>query len=322
MRKKNFISLSEIKKQNFGGTIMSEYKMHGIYAPIPTPFTDAMGPIAYDKLAKNMDFWNKSRLEGVVVLGSNGEFVMLDFEEKKELISKVCELAKGKKHVIAGCGCESTRDTIKLCEYAARAGADAALLINPNYYKRAMTDAVNENYYRSVADASPVPVIVYNMPGNTGINLSSALVAKLAAHKNIIGVKDSGGNIVQITEIIRDAPRDFSVFAGSASFLLATLMLGGTGGTLALANIFPNECAEVQSLQEDGKYQEAAALQKKLIESNTAVTARWGIAGLKAAMELRGLEGGVPRSPMLPLRVEDRVTLTGILEKATPNLKV
>jgi 4-hydroxy-2-oxoglutarate aldolase len=301
---------------------MSNYKMHGIYAPIATPFTDDMGPIAYDKLAKNMDFWNKSRMEGVVVLGSNGEFVMLDVEEKKEVISKVCELAKGKKYVIAGCGCESTKDTIKLCEYAAASGAAAALLISPNYYKRAMTDAVNENFYRTAADASPIPVVIYNMPGNTGINISSALVAKLAAHKNIIGVKDSGGNIVQITEILRDAPADFSVFAGSASFLLATLMLGGTGGTLALANVFPNECAEVQSLQEAGKYPEAAVLQKKLLESNAAVTARWGIAGLKAAMELRGLEGGTPRSPMLPLKDEDRATLKSILEKVTPNLKV
>ena len=298
---------------------MSEYKMHGIYAPIATPFTDALGPIAYDKLAKNMEFWNKSDMEGIVVMGSNGEFVMLDFEEKKEVITKVCEMAKGKKYVIAGCGCENTRDTIKLCEHSAKAGAKAALLISPNYYKKAMTDAVNENFYRAVADKSPLPVVLYNMPGNTGVNLSAAFIAKMAQHKNIIGVKDSGGNIVQIAEILRDVPRDFAVFAGSASFLLATLVLGGVGGTLALANIFPNECAKVQALFDAGKIKEAADLQKKLLASNNAVTARWGIAGLKAAMELRGLEGGAPRSPLLPLKDEEKAALKGILDEVIKN---
>jgi 4-hydroxy-2-oxoglutarate aldolase len=291
------------------------YKMHGIYAPVPTPFVDAMGPVAYDRLEKNMNFWNTSDLEGIVVLGSNGEFVMLDFEEKKELISAVCRLCEGKKFVIAGCGCESSRDTIKLCEYSAAAGAKAALLLSPNYYKKAMTDTVNENFYRTVADASPIPVVLYNMPGNSGINLSSALVAKLAAHPNIIGVKDSGGSIVQIAEIIRDAPEDFAVFAGSAGFLFPTLVLGGVGGTLALANIFPNECAKVQKLTDAGNYKEAADLQKKLIAANTAVTARWGIAGLKAAMDIRGLYGGPPRSPLMPLKEEDRVLLKKILEQ-------
>ena len=294
---------------------MSEYKMHGIYAPIPTPFTDALGPIAYDKLEKNMEFWTSSDMEGIVVMGSNGEFVMLDFEEKKEIITKVCEMAKGKKYVMAGCGCESTRETIKLCEHSAKAGAQAALVLNSNYYKNAMNDTVNENFFKSVADASPIPVVLYNMPGNTGVNLSSAFVAKMAQHKNIIGIKDSGGNIVQITEILRDVPEKFAVFAGSTSFLLATLVLGGVGGTLALANIFPNECARVQTLFDAGKLAEATVLQKKLMACNNAVTARWGIAGLKAAMELRGLEGGAPRSPLLPLKDEDRATLKGIIDK-------
>ena len=294
---------------------MSKYRMHGIYAPIPTPFSGAMGPIAYDQLEKNMEFWTASDMEGIVVMGSNGEFVMLDFDEKKEVITKVCQMAKGRKYVMAGCGCENTRDTIKLCEHSAKAGAQAALLINPNYYKNAMTEPVNANFYTAVADASPIPVVLYNMPGNTGVNLGASFIAKMAKHKNIIGIKDSGGNIVQITEILRDVPEDFAVFAGSASFLLATLVLGGAGGTLALANIFPNECARVQTLFDAGKLKEAAALQKKLLASNNAVTARWGIAGLKAAMELRGLAGGAPRSPLLPLKDEDRLTLKGILDE-------
>ncbi|MGE4283010.1 MAG: dihydrodipicolinate synthase family protein [Clostridia bacterium] len=291
------------------------FKLKGIYAPIPTPFVDAHGPIAFDKLESNMAFWNDSDLTGVVVMGSNGEFVVLDWQEKCELIDKACEYAKDKKSVIAGCGCESTRDTIKMCEHAAKAGADAALVLSPNYYKRAMTDAINKNFYIEVADASPIPVILYNMPGNSGINLTSSLVSSLASHPNIIGVKDSGGNIVQISEIIRDTPDDFAVFAGSASFLFHTLAVGGVGGTLALANIFPNECAKLQTLVEQGNMEDAAELQLKILESNTAVTARWGIAGLKAAMEIVGLYGGTPRKPLMPLGAEERKQLTSILEK-------
>jgi 4-hydroxy-2-oxoglutarate aldolase len=291
------------------------YKMHGIYAPIPTPFKDALGPIDYSVLEKNMEFWLASDLEGIVVMGSNGEFVLLDFEEKKELVSQVRRMTRGKKYLMAGCGCESSKDTIKLCEHAAKEGLEAALIISPNYYKRSMTDALNEAFYKTVADNSPIPVVLYNMPGNTGINLSSALVTKLASHPNIIGVKDSGGNIVQIAEIIRDTPPDFAVFAGSASFLFPTLALGGVGGTLALANVFPNQCAHLQKLTETGQFAQASELQKKLLASNNAVTARWGIAGLKAALDLRGLHGGTPRSPLLPLKEEDKPLLKTILEE-------
>lgn len=292
------------------------FQLKGIYAPIPTPFVDANGPIAFDRLEGNLEFWNGSDLAGVVVMGSNGEFVMLDPQEKRDLIDSVCCSSKGKKHVIVGCGCESTRDTISLCEYSARAGADAALVLSPNYYKKAMNDAVLRAFYNEVADASPIPVILYNMPGNSGINLSSSLVSSLAGHPNIIGVKDSGGNIVQITEIVRDtAGEDFSVFAGSASFLFHTLAVGGTGGTLALANVFPNECVRLQSLVEEGNFKAASELQLRLIESNAAVTSRWGIAGLKAAMDWLGLYGGTPRSPLQPLDGGSRRLLAEILGK-------
>jgi Dihydrodipicolinate synthase/N-acetylneuraminate lyase len=290
--------------------------MEGIYAPIPTPFVDPDGDIAWDKLEANMAFWTASSLDGIVVMGSNGEFVVLNPAEKVELIKRVCALAKGKKRVMAGCGCESTRDTIALCREAAKAGADAALVLNPNYYKRAMTDAVIAAFYKDVAEASPIPVVLYNMPGNSGVNLSSSLVASLAPHPNIIGVKDSGGNIVQITEIIRDTPADFAVFAGSASFLYPTIALGGVGGTLALANILPEECCRLWQLARGGKHAEASQLQKKLLAANNAVTARWGIAGLKAAMESIGLFGGAPRKPLLSLQDSERAELVKTLDAA------
>ncbi|OHE24445.1 MAG: dihydrodipicolinate synthase family protein [Syntrophobacterales bacterium RBG_19FT_COMBO_59_10] len=287
------------------------FKLHGIYAPIATPF--AGGEIAYDRLEKNLSFWLGSDMTGIVVMGSNGEFVLLTPQEKEELMRFVCARAKGKKPVIAGTGAESTAETIRLNEKAAEAGADAVLIVTPNYYKGEMGDQVLARFFTDVADASPLPVILYNMPRNTGINISAKLTAELAKHPNIIGIKDSGGNIVQIADTIRNSPADFSVFAGSASFLLTSLVLGATGGTLALANIFPNECARLQTLFEAGKLKEARDLQMNLIDSNSAVTARWGIPGLKAAMEMIGLYGGDPRPPLLPLKEADREELRKVL---------
>ncbi|HWJ02800.1 MAG TPA: dihydrodipicolinate synthase family protein, partial [Verrucomicrobiae bacterium] len=155
--------------------------------------------------------------------------------------------------------------------------------------------------------------ILYNMPRNTGINISAKLVAELAKHPNIIGMKDSGGDIVQIQQCVAKTPQDFDVFAGSASYLYASLAVGATGGTLALANIFPNECAKVQELYEAGKVAEALELQNQLVESNAAVTAKYGIAGLKAAMDMIGLFGGEPRLPMLPIGEAEKADLKKIL---------
>lgn len=287
------------------------FKLTGVYAPISTPFVN--DEIAYDKLEQNLNFYLQSKLAGIVVMGSNGEFVLLDSVEKEELIAFVCKKAKGIKPVIAGTGAESTKATIRLSKKAAEYGVDAILVLTPHYYKGRMTDTALQRFYTDVADASPAPVILYNMPGNTGINLNPKLVAELALHPNIIGMKDSSGNIVQIAEIISSVPEDFSVFAGSASFLYTSLALGAKGGTLALANIFPNECAQLQELFEAGKQNEAKELQLRLIESNAAVTSRWGIAGLKAAMDHLGLYGGETRLPLLPIGEVEKAELKQVL---------
>ncbi len=294
-------------------------KLHGIYAPIATPFLN--DEISYHHLAENMKFWLSSKLSGIVVMGSNGEFVVLNTHEKKELIKAVCELGQGKKPIIAGTGCESTKETIELTNYAAEVGANAALILSPNYYKKAMTDELIKNFYREVADASSIPIILYNMPGNSGINLSAKLIAELSTHSNIIGVKDSGGNISQISEVIAAVSDEFAVFAGSASFLYPGLALGATGGTLALANILPDECATMLEFVELGKHKEARDIQLKLLEINQAVTARWGVAGLKAAMDMLGLYGGPPRKPMQPLASAERKVLEDILVKAKNSVK-
>lgn len=289
-------------------------KFTGVFAPIATPF-DENEEIAYEHLKENLAKWARTKLAGVVVLGSNGEFVLLDSYEKERLIAFVRENFPREKQVIAGTGCESTRETIRLTKRAAELGADAALVLNPAYYKGSMTDAALRKFFFDVADASPIPVLIYNMPRNTGVNLSAELVISLSAHPNIVGIKDSGGNIVQISEIIAGVRGDFAVFAGSGSFLLVTVLMGGVGGTLAVANVLPDHCADIVSLVLAGRIQEARELQVKILPVNAAVTTRWGVAGLKAALDMVGYYGGPPRRPILPLGEEARAQLRTMLEK-------
>lgn len=290
------------------------FDLKGIYCPIATPFID--DKIAYDKLDENLDFWISSKLEGIVVMGSNGEFVSLRESEKEELIQHCCKRIAGKKRVVVGTGSNCFDETLHLCNFSKECGADAVLLVTPFYYKGSMKDDVLEEYFTAVADRSPLPVILYNMPANTGVNMSSALQTKLSRHPNIVGVKDTSGNIVQITETIRDTEQDFSVLAGNWAFLLPSLYLGAKGGTLALSNVLPNECAELIELFEAGKAEEARQLALRLMPVNAAVTTKYGIAGLKAAMEYVGLFGGEPRLPLRRASEEVRAYVRSTLVNA------
>jgi len=285
----------------------------GIFAPIPTPFVD--GGISYDHLAENIAKWDKTGLAGLVVMGSNGEAAYLDEDEKVEMWAFTRKHLSPEKVLIAGTGQESTRATIRLTKKAAQAGAQAALVLSPNYFKANMTPSALERFYMDVADESPIPIFIYNMPGNTGINLSSSLVVKLSSHPNIVGVKDSSGNIVQISETIKGVPEDFSVFAGSASFLLPATVMGAKGGTLATANVVPDLCVEIFELALAGKIGEAREIQMSVLELNALVTAKHGVAGLKAALDMVGYFGGEPRKPMLPASEEAKAEIRKVLEK-------
>lgn len=294
------------------------FRMQGIYAPIAASFESDMGELAVDKIIANVKKYNETKLSGLVVMGSNGEFVFLSKEEKLLLIKTIRENLAPEKHMIVGCGCESTRETIELCKEAAALGADAALVISPNYYKKAMqTDRVIEQFFTDVADASPIPVILYNMPGNSGINIPANVTIKLAKHPNIIGEKDSGGNIVQITEKIYGTENEeFVMFAGSTSFLAATTIMGGDGGTLALANVMPDECVKLYELAKAGDLERAVKAQKILMAPNAAVTSQFGIGGLKVALDHLGFFGGSPRKPLLPQSEENAAKVIAIIDKA------
>ena len=289
-------------------------RITGIFAPVATPFTKD-GEIEWGAYAENMAAYDRTRLSGLVSLGSNGEFTMLSFEEKVALVAATRKGLSDGKVVIAGTGCESLKETVALTKACADAGADAALVVTPNYYKKDMTDAALEKFFSMVADASPIPVMLYNMPGNSGVNIPSALTIRLSKHPNITGIKDSGGNIVQIAEVLAGVDESFSVFAGSGSFLMATTLLGGVGGTLALANVVPNLCVDLYEASVARDIDKARKLQLDLMALNAAVTAKFGIGGMKAAMEMVGYRGGMPRLPILPATDETKKAIRAILER-------
>jgi 4-hydroxy-2-oxoglutarate aldolase len=271
-------------------------KLGGVMPPITTPFQD--GKLASDKLKNNFQKWNKTGLSGYLVLGSNGESVYLNEKEK----IKVAEVSRasipGSKIMMVGTGMESTRETIRFTNQVAKIGADCALVVTPSYFKGSMKPQILYDHFVAVAESSKIGILVYNVPQFTGINLEPEWVAKLSEHSNIVGMKDSSGNIGQLGEIIHLSEKGFAVFVGSAPVFFPALCVGAVGGILAVANVVPQEYVRIQSLFDKGKMNGAKALQNQLTPLAKAVTTRYGIGGLKIAMDLAGYFGGNPRSPL------------------------
>jgi len=287
-------------------------RLEGAYPPIPTPFDDK-GQLALGALADNLARWNEYDLRGYIVLGSNGEFIYLTEEEKLQVLKTARAAIPSDKLMIVGTGCEATAMTSELTRQAAALGADAALVITPSYYTGQMTAEAQIAHFHALADGSPIPILVYNMPANTGIDLSAKTVAAMAEHPNIIGMKESGGSVVKMGAIRALAGPEFQILAGSASFLLPGLAVGAVGGVMALANIAPQQCLTLRQLFLDGQWEQARDLQVRLIPVNTAVTSGWGVPALKAAMDMLGWYGGPVRSPLQPVSDAVRDDLSAIL---------
>jgi 4-hydroxy-2-oxoglutarate aldolase len=294
---------------------MAGKRIEGIFAPVATLF-DSDGDLDLAKYRQNMEWYCSSPLDGVVVMGSNGEYASLDTDEKLRLIEAGTEAVAGRKKVLVGAGVESTRGTIQLTRAAAEMGADYALIVTPYYYRPRYDKAAFLRHYQTVAEASPIPVLVYIMTAYTGVDLPSAVVAELSRHPNIVGVKDSAGNAVKFAEMVAESEDGFSVLAGSANFLYPALCLGAAGGILALADVAPRECVEVRDLFAAGDHERARAAQFNLLAPNAAVTTRFGIAGLKTALGMVGLETSDPRPPMLPSSEAERTEIRAILERS------
>ncbi|KAM6130663.1 LOW QUALITY PROTEIN: 4-hydroxy-2-oxoglutarate aldolase, mitochondrial [Phoenicopterus ruber ruber] len=285
--------------------------LRGIFPPLATPFSPTQ-EVDYAQLEGNLRRYASIPFRGLVVLGSNGEYPYLAPRERLEVVSCVRRALPRDRLLLAGSGCESTQATIELTVSMAEAGADVALVVTPCYYRGAMTGAALVQHYTEVADASPIPVVLYSVPANTGLDLPLEAVLTLAQHPNILGIKDSGGDITRIGLMVhKTRQEDFQVLAGSAGFLLASYALGASGGVCALANVLGAPLCQLDRLCREGRWQEARDLQHRLIEPNAAVTRRFGIPGLKKAMEWFGYYGGPCRAPLAPLSPPQAEELRG-----------
>jgi 4-hydroxy-2-oxoglutarate aldolase len=288
----------------------------GIYPPITTPF-DADGRLAWDQLEANLARWLAEPLEGVVMPGSNSEAVHLSAAERQQIWQVCARVLQGSgKRLIAGTGAQSTAAAIELTQAAADLGATAALVLPPYFYKPSLTPEVLIAHYRAVADASPIPLLVYNVPAFTGIDFAPATLLALAEHERIVGLKDSSANVVKIASILAARP-DFQIFAGTGAALLPFLTLGAVGGIMALANFAARPLRRVWDAFREGDLLTARREQLALAEINAAVTARFGVSGLKYAMDRRGYYGGPPRRPLLPLGEAARAEIDRLLDALT-----
>lgn len=293
----------------------------GIYPPIPTPFDDD-GALALDRLAVNIEKWNaassgSSGLAGYVTSGSNGEAPHLSLDEAARLVEATRRAALPSMTVIAGAGQLSTWATVEAARRLADAGADAALVVTPFYFKNAMTADALRRHFFTVADASPVPILIYNVPANTGFNIPVPVVPELAVHDNIVGIKDSAGDINQLAEMVRlTRDMNFEVLSGNYGALLPAMTFGVRGAILAIANVAPAEVVTLFETARAGRWAEAGEMHLRLLPIARAVTSQYGVPGLKAALDALGLFGGMPREPLLPVSAAIRESIESMLREA------
>ena len=279
----------------------------GIFAPLTTPFTD--GEVALDRLAANIARYQRHGLAGYLLLGSTGEAALLTDEERLAVLRAARAAIPRERTLIAGVGMESTADTVRMAVAAATAGADAVLVVTPSYFRTQMSETALLAHYTAVADASPLPVLLYNVPQFTGVVIPPAAVAHLAAHPNIAGLKDSSGDLGWLLAVLAQVPPSFQLLCGAANIIQPALAAGAAGGILAFANLAPEPCVALCEQQRAGRVGEALALQKLLLPAIALLVGRLGVAGIKAGMDERGLAGGSTRPPLLPLAETDRAAV-------------
>jgi len=290
--------------------------LKGILLPVTTPFTPD-GELALDALRFNLSKWTSSGVTGYVLLGSTGERVHLDDREYLQTIESARASVSDELAFIAGAGQQSIIGTIKEIKNAARAGADAVLVITPYFYRTAISQETLVSYYTAVADEAPVPVLLYSMPPLTGIKIEPETVARLSEHPNIIGVKDSSNDVAGFRRTVELCPSDFAVMTGNGTVLLDALRAGATGGILAVGCVVPDVCVEIFRAFGAQDIQRAEGLQEQLTPLATAVTTKYGIGGLKAALDLAGYHGGAVRAPLRAPDDAARAEIKGLLDRMT-----
>jgi 4-hydroxy-2-oxoglutarate aldolase len=292
--------------------------IRGIFPALATPFASDES-VCLATVKENIRRYNQTAVAGYVVLGSTGEAVMLSRDEADSVLAAAKEAAVPGKLLIAGTGAESTAETVARTKRAATLDYPLALVKTPYYYKPVYRPEAYIRHYRAVADASPIPILLYSVPQFTGVTLETPEVLALAAHPNIVGIKDSSGNVQRVGEIVAAASNDFRVLTGGAAVIYPALAVGACGAILALAAALPEKCAELYDLFERGQYDQARHLQLLLVQASKGIVSENGIAGVKYAMDLRGFDGGLPRLPLLPLTEEKKRSVAGLIAQLHPS---
>jgi len=288
-------------------------KLSGVLLPLTTPFEG--GAVAPARLADNIARYEAHGLAGYLILGSTGEAVLLDEDEKLAVLAAARKAISTNRTMMAGVGLESTRATIRLARAAADAGADLLLVITPFFFRSRTSADDLVRHFTAVADASPVPILLYNVPVYTSVVIPPTAVATLASHPNVIGLKDSAGDLPWLLDVLARVPAAFRVLSGSALSVLPALTCGAVGAILAAGDAFPELAVRLYRHHAEGRAADALALQKELVAPTRLVLGGHGVAGIKAAMDLRGLAGGDPRPPLAPLGKEQRTAIKAEIDR-------
>jgi 4-hydroxy-2-oxoglutarate aldolase len=286
-------------------------RLDAVFPPMATVFKD--GEVDGPAIAANVTRWIQAGAGGVVALGSNGEAPLVEDDEAEIVIGAARGAVPRDRVLIAGTGRESTRATIAASRRAAALGADAVLVRTPSYFKARMTPDVLIRHYMAVADSCPVPVLLYNVPAVTGVNLAADTIGRLSRHPNIIGVKETGSDTAQVAAFVAASPGTFAVIAGSAPTFYPSLCVGATGGILAVSCVVPELCVRLHEHFRAGRHADARDLQQRLTPLARLVTTGHGVPGLKQAMELAGFAGGEPRAPLQALGADATAEIRGAL---------
>jgi 4-hydroxy-2-oxoglutarate aldolase len=296
-------------------------RFEGIFAALTTPFAPD-GSLDLDKFRENLARYDRTHLRGYVVVGSTGESVLLTLDEIDRIWTAARESAAPGKLLIAGAGVDGTAETIARARRAAALGYDAVLIKTPHYFKPLLTPAALERHYIAVADGSPLPVLIYSIPQYTGIFVTAEWVARLAEHPNIVGIKESSGNVQMASEIVHLCSSDFSTLVGSSSTLFPSLLMGAAGGILALACFLPEPAIELYEAVRAGDVARASRLQFALLAPSRKIAGELGPTGVKYAMDCLGYNGGNPRSPLLPLTEAQKKTVEAVLAESIASHKL
>jgi 4-hydroxy-2-oxoglutarate aldolase len=294
----------------------------GVFAPAVTPFDPVSGDVDLVSLRRLARTWLEAPLSGLVLFGSTGEGVALHPAERTRALEAVRAVMPDDRLLLAGVAAESTRGALGLIEGAAAAGAQAVLVQPPAYYRPQLTPEALRTHFLQLADRSPLPVLLYQVPGQyAGLKLEAGLVAELSKHPNIVGIKDSSGELKSLAAYLDACDRSCAVLVGSGAALYGALELGAAGGIVAVAVLAPHEAAELALAYRAGRTSEAGRLQERLGALHRDVVARHGVPGIKAALDLLGLPGGAPRPPLLPLRERERKAVAAALSGASLALR-